>query len=52
MTAIDNLDNSFEEVLRRLKKLAGDKADKLDFVKVRPERTEDPAPLRLLKRSK
>lgn len=34
VTAIDNLDNAFEEVLNRLKKLAGDKADNLNFVKV------------------
>ena len=34
VTAIDNLDNAFEEVYRRLKKLAGDNAANLDFVKV------------------
>ncbi len=35
VTAIDNLDNAFDEVLNRLKKLAGEKADNLNFVKVR-----------------
>lgn len=35
VTTVDNLDNAFEEVFRRLKKLAGDKAEHLDFVKAR-----------------
>lgn len=34
VTAMDNLDNAFEEVLVRVKKLAGDKASNLNFVKV------------------
>ena len=34
VTAIDNLDNAFPVVLDRLKKLAGDKASQLDFIKV------------------
>jgi len=33
VTAMDNLDNAFEEVLVRVKKLAGDKASNLNFVK-------------------
>jgi GDP-mannose 4,6 dehydratase len=33
-TIFDNLDNSFEAVFDRMKELAGDKADKMKFVKV------------------
>lgn len=32
---IDNLNNSFERVFEHMKKLAGDKADKMKFIKVR-----------------
>lgn len=35
VTAIDNLDNAFEEVYKRLQKLAEDKAVHLAFIKVR-----------------
>jgi UDP-glucose 4-epimerase len=31
---IDNLSNSFERVFQHMKKLAGDKADKMKFVQV------------------
>lgn len=34
-TIFDNLDNSFEAVFDRMKELAGDKAGKMKFVKVR-----------------
>ena len=37
-TIFDNLDNSFEAVFDRMKELAGDKADKMKFVKVRRRR--------------
>lgn len=32
---IDNMANSFERVFEHMKKLAGDKADKMKFTKVR-----------------
>ena len=33
VTIIDNLDNAFEEVFERMKKLAGDKAQNMKFIK-------------------
>ena len=39
VTAMDNLDNAFEEVLQRMKKLAGANAENLTFVKV--DRTQN-----------
>ena len=34
VTIIDNLDNAFEVVFERMKKLAGDKAKHMKFIKV------------------
>jgi hypothetical protein len=33
-TVIDNFDNAFEACYERMKKLAGDKADKIKLIKV------------------
>ncbi len=35
VTLIDNLSNSFVRVFEHMKKLAGDKADRMKFIKVR-----------------
>ena len=34
VTIIDNLDNAFPEVFKRMQRLAGDRADKMKFIKV------------------